>query len=83
MGKKEKPGNAQHLESPRIVQPLDFSKIKVSYIFKDECEHYMIKPKKMEKIECRTCSLLYDYTHVCKHLFKEDVKIVQPDWNKL
>ena len=35
---KEKPGNAQNLETPRIVTPMDFHKVKVSDIFKDNRE---------------------------------------------
>ena len=39
---KEKPGNSQNLETPRIVTPLEFQKIKIQDIFKDDREHYFM-----------------------------------------
>ena len=59
---KEKPGNAQNMETPRIVTPIEFHKVKVQEIFKDEREQYVMNLDILENIDCKTCKLIYDYT---------------------
>ena len=49
---KEKPGNAQNLEEPRIVNPLDFTKIKMLDILHEDKEHYFMNQKELSKIDC-------------------------------
>ena len=56
------------------VHPLDFSKVSVSEMFREDCEHYFIKPKKATKIDCRTCRLMYDFTNVCKHMRDQEIQ---------
>jgi hypothetical protein len=64
--KKEKPGNAQNLETPKVVEPLDFIKVKVKDILLPEHEHYFMDQSSVQ-IDCLTCKLLLDYTFVCTH----------------
>lgn len=68
---KEKPGNAQHLETPKIDMPLDFMKIKFSELIHDDKEHYFMDQTKLAEVECSTCKLIFDYTQICPH---QDIK---------
>ena len=43
-------------------------------MFREDCEHYFIKVKTASNINCRTCRLMYDYTHVCKHMEETDLE---------
>jgi hypothetical protein len=65
--KKEKPGNAQNLETPIIDTPLDFSKIKFSELFRQDCEHFFMDFEKVSESDCQTCKLVFDYTQICQH----------------
>ena len=64
---KEKPGNSQSVEAPKVVVPLDMSKLKMADIFKPDREHYLMDQSKLSKIDCQTCKLIYDYTKICPH----------------
>ena len=63
---KEKPGNAQNLETPKVIEPLDFTKVKVNELMLPDHEHYFMNQAGMN-IDCQTCTLLLDYTTVCSH----------------
>lgn len=68
---KEKPGNAQNLETPKIDMPLDFMKIKFSELIHDDKEHFFMDQTKLAEVECPTCKLIFDYTQICPH---QDIK---------
>lgn len=63
----EKPGNAQHLETPRVVQPIDFRLVTAKEIFGKKKEFYKMKLKKLAQVDCQLCQLLYDYSGTCEH----------------
>lgn len=59
---KEKPGNAQNQEAPRFVTPLEFTKLKVSELFKEDREHFFMDQNQFQKVDCQTCKLINDYS---------------------
>jgi hypothetical protein len=50
-----------------MVQPLDFTLIKVADLFKNDREHYFMDRESLDQVECQTCKLINDYTKVCPH----------------
>ena len=52
---------------PINVQPLDFTLVKVSELFKSDREHYFMDQRDLSQVECATCKLINDYTKVCPH----------------
>ncbi|CDW87758.1 mynd finger [Stylonychia lemnae] len=65
--KNEQPGNAQHLETPRVHQQLDFRSLNADQVFNKKKEVYRMKPEKLSIVQCQLCQLIFDYTSTCSH----------------
>jgi hypothetical protein len=63
----EKPGNQQHLETPSIIQPLDFRSVTFEELYGKKKEVYKMKQKKLALLDCQLCKLIFDYTTACNH----------------
>lgn len=59
---KEKPGNAQSLEAPKIDVPLDFARIKMTELLQADKEHFFVDLSILDSIDCQSCKLVFDYT---------------------
>ena len=55
MGSREKPGNAQFLETPRVQQQMDFRLVDVNAIFGKKKEVYRMKLEKLSTVDCQLC----------------------------
>ena len=81
---REKPGNAQFLETPRVSQQIDFRIINEEDVFGKKRETYRMKMEKLSLLDCQLCQLLYDYTTTCQHFSQlnqsdlEDLKSMMP-----
>ena len=68
---EERPGNAQFLETPSVIMPIDFSGLSYESLFGKRREVYRLRAQKLnELIDCQFCKLIFDYTKVCKHFSK-------------
>ena len=68
----ERPGNAQYLETPSVIMPIDFSGISSESLFGKKKEVYRLKPTKLDGlVDCQLCKLIFDYTKACKHFTME------------
>ena len=50
--KGEKPGNAQHLETPLVQQQIDFRLVNAEEIFGKKKEVYKMRPEKLAVVDC-------------------------------
>ena len=68
----ERPGNAQYLETPSVIMPIDFSGISSESLFGKQKEIYWLKANKLDGlVDCPLCKLIFDYTKACKHFTME------------
>ena len=80
----EKPGNAQHLETPSVQQQLNFRIINEKELFGKKKEVYRMKVEKLSTVQCQLCQLVFDYTSTCTHYSEltssdiEDLKEMMP-----
>ena len=57
----ERPGNAQYLETPSVIMPIDFSGISSESLFGKKKEVYRLKPTKLDGlVDCQLCKLIFD-----------------------
>ena len=50
-----------------MIQPLDFTLVKVADLFKTDREHYFMDRDSLDCVDCQVCKLINDYTIVCPH----------------
>jgi len=78
LGADERPGNAQFLETPSLIAPIDFRGVQMEELFGKRREVYRLKAEKLEGlVDCQLCKLIYDYTKTCNHFSME--ANLQPD----
>ena len=68
----ERPGNAQYLETPSVIQPIDFRNFSSDSLFGKRREVYRLKAQKLDGlVDCQFCKLIFDYTKTCNHFTME------------
>lgn len=63
-GQAPEPKKKKDKSAAESIKPLDFTLINSVDLFNDGQEFYIMQQKKLEKVDCQTCKLIYDYTNI-------------------